>query len=212
MGITPQDEGIIPLGLKGGETFEDANMGFVVTSGGFLLIEKTGSTADAEAAISLDKIASTTPIFNANPVFTVTASTTPAAGNVDVCYAVVGTLGGTTISTTANNYFGFELRNNSGASEVYIVNANESSQTRTRVGTEVGSLVNIKNTTTYSAVMYSGNRIEFYANGVKLGTHTTNLPSGDFTSNTTVQFYLDGVSGTTISHCNYTQASLSFGR
>ena len=208
----PSDAAVIPPAYRGGESFEDAGLDFTVGNSGILSIFKTGAVADTEAAIGLDRIASTTPTFNLNPVFTVTASSTPAAANVDVCYAVVGTLGGTTISTTANNYFGFEFRNNSGVSQVFIVNANESAQTRTQVGTEVGSVVNIKNLLTYSAVMYSGNRIEFYANGVKLGAHTTNLPSGDFTSNTTVQFYFDGVSGTGAGRCDFLQPSLSFGR
>ena len=140
-------------------------------------------------------IASTTPLFGSEPDVCCHGEHLADRGFVDAAYLVLGTLGGNTgPDTTSKKYFGFELRNNSGSSEVYIVNGSGSAQTRTLV---TGLGINIKNESTYEARLFSGSRIEFYINGTKVGTHTTNLPSGAPSSRQFFQAYYDGITGTT---------------
>lgn len=195
-----------------GDGFSDA--GCVVTAAagndGFDF-GKDGSAAGCNIARTIgDTVSSSTPVFDMNPSFSTTFLMTAVNNaNTDVCYSVMGTVGGSAIGLASNKYFGFELNNTSGAFSVAAVNSNATAQTRTVLTAGSG---HPKNEATYTAIMYSGSRIEFFVNGVKQAVHTTNLPSGGLTNQTFMQMYFDGQAGLNAARCGWEMMNGAVGR
>lgn len=203
---------------QGGESVCPVGSGFNATAiaGNKLRISKDGASTDNKCAesISLD-ISSTTPAFSMNPVFSVTASSTPPSSAASIsCYFVLGSVGtggtGADISTSTRKHMGFQLRWSAamGNGEVHLVNGDGSAQTSTKI-----SGWNIRNDLTMTAVQRGSAAIDFFINGTKVGTHTTNLPTGAFSTTDVVQFFLDAEATTAETYaCNVGKGSVNLGR
>lgn len=151
-------------------------------SNGKLLME-TGTTASGTNAVArfLDTTAANVHnLFDYDPDFyaLLMPATNLGAGQTKRFFAVFGYQASSDAVVTLK-HFGFEIRCNDGAEEMYATWADGSTH-----GEQLLSGVTVTVNTVYRcyAKLYSGSRAEFYVDGVLQHTATANLPTGSITT------------------------------
>ena len=92
-------------------------------------------------------------------------------------YLLVGTTGNPSVDSDTDpggDYFGFKIRNDTTNTKLFAYNADGGVQT----STDISSGLTMTAWVQLRAVFRAGVDIKFYANGVLVATHTSNLPNG----------------------------------
>lgn len=149
--------------------------------------------------------------FNKSPDFTINAqSVTATAGEDKHAYLITGYIANGA-SETLYKHIGFKLVSDASAGEsVYATWHNGTTQGTHKLQIE-GVNVNPRSARhLYYAKLYSGDRIDFYVDGVLAYTARTGLPSGGLDQGAFMSLALRSTSGTTSYSVNMTMAQVSF--
>lgn len=157
-------------GAGAAAAFSDGTSGGVVTF-------TSGSAANGRAALvlAMGGYSNQINLYDFDPEIYAFAQVPaiPAAGNTKHAYIFFGDVATDWSLVTTRKHFGFDIMCNNGVGEVYADYANGATQTRVLL-----SGITVTNPHRFYAKLFSGNRIEFWVDGVLKHTATADLPSG----------------------------------